>query len=51
MKTAVDDWHKRMHDDEKKKNPEKFPESQRKIPSPGPGQYTTGKGPMPAKTF
>jgi len=51
MKTAVDDWHKRMQEEEKKKHPEKFHESQRKSPSPGPGHYTTGKGPMPAKTF
>ena len=52
MKTAVDDWHKRLFDEEKKKDPEKYPEMvQSKIPSPGPGQYVTSKGPISRKTF
>lgn len=48
---AVKDWHKRMHDEEKKQSPEKYPELKSKLPSPGPGHYTTAKGPITAKTF
>lgn len=50
-KTAVNQWHKRMFDEERKRSPSKHPEfaALNKKPSPGPGAYI--KQDIKLKTF
>lgn len=48
---AVNDWHKRLFEKEKQKSPEKYADHKAKVPSPGPGHYTTGRSPLATRTF
>ena len=39
-KLAVSDWHKRLFEKDKEKDPKAFPELSSKLVKPGPGHYT-----------